>query len=450
MKFEDINRIYFLGIGGIGMSAIARYFNSKGIKISGYDKTPTPLTSKLISEGIEIHFEEDVAQIPSDVDLVVLTPAIPKNHKELIYFQENNFKILKRSEILGIITKNTFTIAIAGTHGKTSVTSLVSHILNEANLNIAAFIGGISQNYGSNIILHNDSNITVVEADEFDRSFLTLHPDLAVITSMDADHLDIYKNKENLHESFNQFASQIKKGGKLFVNEGLEKYINAEIEVLTYGVYTNSRFYATNIRAEGGFYTFDFSGNDIIKGIKPGSAAYYNVINSIPAIAIAKAMGVENDVIKKALNNYQGVKRRFEYIINTENLVFIDDYAHHPTEIEACIKSVRNLFENRKVTGIFQPHLFSRTKDFADGFAEALSKLDEVILLDIYPARELPIEGVTSKMLLDKIDNPKKFLFTKEELIRKIGAWDLDVLLTIGAGDIDALIEPIKNELLKK
>lgn len=450
MKFEDINRIYFLGIGGIGMSAIARYFNSKGIKISGYDKTPTPLTSKLISEGIEIHFEEDVNQIPTDVDLVVLTPAIPKNHKELIYFQENNFKILKRSEILGIITQNTFTVAIAGTHGKTSVTSLVSHILNEANLNIAAFIGGISQNYGSNIILHEDSNITVVEADEFDRSFLTLHPDLAVITSMDADHLDIYENKENLHESFNQFANQIKPGGTLFVNEGLEKNINASIEVLNYGIDSNSNFYASDIHAENGFYSFNFHGSEIIEGIKPGSAAYYNVINSIPAIAIAKAMGVENEVIKTALNNYKGVKRRFEYVINTEDLVFIDDYAHHPTEIDACINSVRNLFKNRKVTGIFQPHLFSRTKDFADGFAEALSKLDEVILLDIYPARELPIEGVTSRMLLDKIDNPNKFLFTKEELVKEIGSRNLDILLTIGAGDIDALIEPIKNELLKK
>ena len=449
MKFEDINSIYFLGIGGIGMSAIARYFNSKGIKIFGYDKTPTPLTDALISEGMSIHFDEDISKIPENINLVVITPAVPKSHKELLYFQENGFNIMKRSEVLGIITKNTFTIAIAGTHGKTSVTSILSHILNEANLNIAAFIGGISKNYSSNIILKANSDITIVEADEFDRSFLTLHPDIAVITSMDADHLDIYSNKENLHQSFNQFVNQIKKGGKLFINEDLAKNIETNTDIESYGISKNLDNRASNIRTENGFYIFDFYGNNQIKDIMPGSAAYYNIINCIPAIAIAKELKIDDEVIKSALNNYRGVKRRFEYIINTPELSFIDDYAHHPTEIEACIFSVRKLFPNKKITGIFQPHLFSRTRDFADEFAQVLSKFDDIILLDIYPARENPIEGINSEMLLDKIKNTNKILLSKKEVLSKIGNSKIEVLLTIGAGDIDTLIEPIKNILQK-
>ena len=449
MKFEHIRNIYFIGIGGIGMSALARYFNVRGAKVSGYDKTRTKLTDELLAEGIAVHFDENLDAIPENIDLVVTTPAVPQDHKELVYFKENNFKIYKRSEVLGIITQDTFTIAVAGTHGKTSVTSIVSHILQEADYRIAAFIGGVTKNYGTNVIINPNPEYTVVEADEFDRSFLTLHPNLAVITSMDADHLDIYENESNLHESFNQFVRQIKPGGKLFIREGVEDNITADVNYESYAISTTAIHQANNIHSVEGHYVFDYCGFDEIANIKTGSAAFYNVTNALPAIAIAKTIGISDDVIKKALASYVGVKRRFECILKTEHKTYIDDYAHHPAEILSCIRSARKSFPQSKITAVFQPHLYSRTRDFADDFAQALDQLDEVILLDIYPARELPIEGVSSQMILDKMTNSSRWLMSKDELIDKIRAWDIEVLITMGAGDIDMLIEPIKNELLK-
>lgn len=450
VDLSKIKHIYFLGIGGIGMSALARYFMSYGIKVTGYDKTPTTLTHELLNEGIKIHFDENISLLAEDIDLVIYTPAIPSHHEELLYFKKKAIPLKKRSEILGLITEKEQTIAIAGTHGKTTITSLIAHILSVANIPITAFIGGISKNFNTNLLLNKNSKYTIVEADEFDRSFLTLHPDIAIISAMDADHLDIYKNKKFLEESFVLFSNQLKENGKLIYKNGLDLEKPLNKESFSYHLNTKSDFYLSKVSINKGKYTFNISGKFNINDIELGLPGLHNIENSLAAIAVAKLVGIEDQIIKAALSTYQGVKRRFDYIINTDKFVYIDDYAHHPEEIKACINSVKDLFPGKKVTGIFQPHLFSRTRDFADEFATSLGLLDNVILLDIYPARELPIEGINSMMLLNKIKILNKQLVNKTEIIDKLDCIKPEILLTMGAGDIDQLVEPLKQHYLKK
>lgn len=446
----DINKIkvvYFLGIGGIGMSAIARFFKAKGAVVAGYDKTPTALTDELIKEGIAVHFDESIETLPENIDLVVYTPAIPAEHKEFVFFNEKGFNIRKRSEVLGMITRETFTIAVSGTHGKTTITSMIAHILKQSKKDIISFIGGISKNYNTNLILSENITIAVVEADEFDRSFLQLRPDYAIISSMDADHLDIYGSRDFLIESFRLFASQVKENGKLFLKKKLE-LPGISAETISYSAKEKADYYAANIRVENGCFHYNICCPDNINiSVKTVVPGLHNVENAIVATAIALNLGVSPAGIKKALQSYSGVVRRFDFRIKEKNLVFIDDYAHHPEEIKACIAAVRELYPGKKITGVFQPHLFTRTRDLAEDFAESLAKLDELILLDIYPARELPVEGVTSEMLLDKIIMENKMLCQKENLIEVLIRKEPEVLITIGAGDIDQLVEPIEKSL---
>lgn len=438
--------IYFIGIGGIGMSALARYFVANGNKVAGYDKMPSDITKALENLGVSIHFEDDINTIPAEFKkqsstLIVYTPAIPKTHSELNYFLDNDFEVKKRSEVLGDITKNTFCFAVAGTHGKTTTTSILGHLLNECNVNMTAFLGGISENYNSNLII-NGTEVTAVEADEFDRSFLTLSPDYACITSMDADHLDIYGDASELTKSFEDFTKKIKPNGKLFVRNGLL------IEGITYGIEDNSYYTAQNIRIKNGTYVFDVKTPEtILKDFRFNLPGRHNLSNALIALAMSVEYGLPRPQLAKALASYKGVKRRFTYQIKTDDLVFIDDYAHHPEEINAVHQAVREMYPKEKVLAVFQPHLFSRTKDFADEFAEALSQFDEVILLEIYPARELPIEGVNSSWLLEKISNKNKALTNKIELVKNIKMSSAKVILTIGAGDIGEEVKTIKKAL---
>ena len=444
---EKIKYIYFLGIGGIGMSALARYFKAKGAVVCGYDKVATPLTNELINEGISVHFNEDIEMIPKDLDMVIYTPAIPKDNKEFIYFKENGYNIHKRAEILGLITQNSYTIAVAGTHGKTTMTSMIAHILKQAGKDIFSFIGGISKNYNSNLILSEKNSIAVVEADEFDRSFLQLCPDIAVISSMDTDHLDIYGSKDNMVESFRLFANRIKENGKLFLKKNLNLQ-NLTANVQYYSATEKTDYYATDVKVKNGVFYYTILCPDNIKiSVKAGVPGMHNVENAVAATAVALNFGISSKEIKNALQSYSGVMRRFDYRIKEDGLIYIDDYAHHPEEIKAFLKAVKELYPGKKITGVFQPHLFSRTRDLADGFVESLSILDDLILLDIYPARELPIEGVTSQMLLDKIKIKDKMLCSKEELIETLIRRKLEVLVTMGAGDIDQLVEPIEKRL---
>ncbi|WP_282030597.1 UDP-N-acetylmuramate--L-alanine ligase [Winogradskyella eximia] len=444
MNFSTVNNVYFIGVGGIGMSAIARYFVANGKQVAGYDKTPTEITKSLEDLGVEIHFEDDIKYIAHSFlnpenTLVVYTPAVPKNHSELNYFKDNNFNVLKRSAVLGEITKQTVCLAVAGTHGKTTTTSILGHLLNVCNVPVTAFLGGIGENYNSNLIL-NGTDVTVVEADEFDRSFLTLSPDLACITSMDADHLDIYGNAEELVKSFKDFSECIKPEGKLFVRNGLP------LKGITYGIEDDSDYSAQNISIENGSYIFDVkTPKGIQKGFKFSLPGRHNLSNAIIALAMAVEYGCSYNDLAIGLETYKGVKRRFTYQIKTDDFVFIDDYAHHPEEIKAVYQAVREMYPGKKVLAIFQPHLFSRTKDFVDGFAESLSKFDELLLLDIYPARELPMEGITSEWLLNKINNPHKKLIQKSEIINEIQKSDAQIVLTIGAGDIGSEVKKIKE-----
>ncbi len=442
MNLNELHKIYFVGIGGIGMSALARYFNGLGCEVHGYDKTETSLTRKLVEEGMKIHFEDAVEKIPEGVDLVIYTPAIPKNHKELNYFFDHNFPVKKRAEVLGIISRNRKTIAIAGTHGKTSTCAILTHLLRTAGIDCTAFLGGIAQNYQSNFI-EGKSDWVVVEADEFDRSFLHLNPDYAAIMSMDADHLDIYGDKNQMAEGFTQFAGKLKKDGKVFLKYGLElneKNDAVEIFGIDHGTYQSK-----NVSVEDGFFVFGFqSPIEHIEKIKFTLPGHHNVENATAAIAIAQQLGVKGEAIKKAMASFKGIKRRFEFVTRSERAIYIDDYAHHPTELNAAIQAARSLFPEKRITGIFQPHLYSRTRDFVDGFAEALNKLDEIILMDIYPARELPIEGVTSEIIFEKIKNPNKVLVTKKSLMNELKNSHFEILLTLGAGDIDTFVEPIK------
>lgn len=454
MNLNQIHNIYFIGIGGIGMSALARYFQNIGKNVSGYDKTPTMLTDELIARGMAIHFEDNISLIPTDYyvenTLVIITPAVPISHSEWNYFNERNYTVKKRAEVLGIITKDTFCFAVAGTHGKTTTSAILGHILYECGADVTAFIGGIVENYNSNLI-GNGKTVTVVEADEFDRSFLHLHPNIACVTSMDADHLDIYGDATAIEDSFREFAAKVEDKSKLFVPKGLPLE-GIEVEICESNIIPPSGvrglFKAFNVRIENGYYVFDVqTPSETIENIQFGLPGRHNLMNAMMALAMAKTFGSPTKTIAKAMASFKGVQRRFSYQIKNENLVYIDDYAHHPTEINAVHQAVRELYPNQKVLAIFQPHLFSRTKDFADDFAKSLSQFDEIILLDIYPARELPMEGITSSWLLSKIENNNKKLVLKTNLIPSISESDAKIIVTIGAGDIGELVPKIKEAL---
>jgi UDP-N-acetylmuramate--alanine ligase len=489
MILKELHTVYFLGVGGIGMSAIARYFKSLGCNVVGYDKTKTILTEKLEAEGVLIHYKEDVNQIPTAVKnkeegtLVIYTPAIPKTNIEFIYFQEEGTRLYKRSEVLGLISETYFTIAVAGTHGKTTTSSIVAHILNECGVNCIAFLGGISLNFNSNLLLsentqasqlsgNNDGSVDsideltdasdnnqhrfgvlVVEADEFDRSFLTLSPDIALVTSIDADHLDIYGDKDAMKNAYSEFVGKIKEGGELISKQDCieELEIRADIKVSSYSGSEDAMTAAKNVEIRGGDYYVDVvTDGNIVKDVKIGLPGIHNVENAIGAFAIADKLKLNHKQVKAALGSYKGVYRRFETHVKSTDLVYIDDYAHHPSELEVCIKSARELYPNKKITGIFQPHLFTRTRDFIDEFAESLSLLDELILLDIYPARELPIEGIDSELIKSKVTIVNKSVVAKADLMNTISEKNIEVLLTMGAGDIDVFVQPIKAQLTKE
>lgn len=449
MNLASIHKIYFLGIGGIGMSALARYFLLKGAEVHGYDKTRTSLTVQLETEGMKIHYSEDVSKIPAAVDLVVYTPAVPEEHAEFRHFGKTGTPVLKRAEVLGLISSAYQTIAVAGTHGKTTITTMVAHLFTQSAVGCSAFLGGISKNYGSNLLFNNNSPFLVAEADEFDRSFLQLHPQTAIITSMDADHLDIYGSAENLRDSFHQFASQVVSSGNLIIHHSLAPAFilsDSSKKIYTYGIECNADFTAQNLHLNDDHYTFDLVHPlGMIKEIMLGFPGYYNVENSVAAIAAALLSGVDQEAIRLSLPGFRGVMRRFDIHINQPGFAYIDDYAHHPAELKACISSARRMFAGRRLTGIFQPHLYSRTRDFADAFARSLEMLDEVILLDIYPARELPIEGITSAYLLEKINLKDKYLLAAAAVPEWLLQHRPDVLLTMGAGDIDLLVSPIQQ-----
>jgi UDP-N-acetylmuramate--alanine ligase len=448
MNLNQIHNVYFVGIGGIGMSALARYFQFIGKNVAGYDKTETQLTSELQENGIKIHFEDDINLIAdsfknSENTLVVITPAVPKNHSEWNFFLDNGFTVKKRAEVLGIITKDTFCFAVAGTHGKTTTSSILGHILYESGIDVTAFLGGIVEGYDSNLI-GTGKTVTVVEADEFDRSFLHLHPNMSCVTSMDADHLDIYGDVAAIEASFKEFANKVP-SENLFIVKGLA------LEGKTIAVNIGADYIAQNIRIENGFYVFDIkTATELIENIKFGLPGHHNLTNALLAFAMAKSYGVENEKISTALASFKGIRRRFSFQIRTEKLVYIDDYAHHPTEINAVHQAVRELYPNKKIIACFQPHLYSRTKDFVESFAESLSQFDELLLLEIYPARELPIEGVNASWLLEKINSKNKQLVTKEKLLTCFQNSDADVYITIGAGDIGEMVKDIKKVLNEK
>lgn len=446
MDLSTIHNVYFIGIGGIGMSALARYFKNAGKNVAGYDKTPSALTSEMIASGIQIHFEDNIELIPETFQknntLIVITPAVPVQHFEWNHFNKNGFQILKRSQVLGLITKGSFCFAVAGTHGKTTTSAILGHILMHSNVNVTAFVGGIVENYGSNLI-GNGSEVTVVEADEFDRSFLHLHPNIACVTSTDADHLDIYGDSASIEASFSEFADKISDKLNLLVATGLA------LKGTTIGIDSDADYNATNIRIENSRYIFDMSTPDgTIADVKFALPGRHNLMNALMASAMGRTYGISDENIVGALESFRGIRRRFSYQIQRPNLVFIDDYAHHPTEINAVYQAIRELYPNKKVLAIFQPHLFSRTKDFADDFAKSLSAFDKVLLLDIYPARELPLEGITSTWLLGKISTSHKALVSKENLNSEVLNSSCEVILTIGAGDIGELVEPLKNALI--
>lgn len=445
MNLKTIHNVYFIGIGGIGMSAIARYFSVNGKVVAGYDKTPSPITKSLEEIGVEIHFEDAVKNIPisfldKEQTLVVFTPAVPKNHEELNYFINNGYTVLKRAEVLGEITKNTFCLAVAGTHGKTTTSSILGHIMQPEKA--TSFLGGIAENYNSNLILGEDK-VSVVEADEFDRSFLKLSPNIACVTSMDADHLDIYGENEQLQQSFAEFANKV--SDTLIVAKGLP------LKGLTYAVNEEADYKAYNVKIDAGKYVFDVqTPTSIITNIEFHLPGKHNMMNALAALAMADVYGVSLEVIKEQLKTFKGVQRRFSYKLKTDDVVLIDDYAHHPTEIKAVAQSVREMYPSERVLAVFQPHLFSRTRDFVDDFAAALSLFDEVLLLDIYPARELPIEGITSGWLLSKMDLENKKLVSKEKLSNEVLKSESKIVVMIGAGDIGLLVEEVKDSLKEK
>ncbi|MDR3696622.1 UDP-N-acetylmuramate--L-alanine ligase [Mucilaginibacter sp.] len=448
MELSNIKSVYLVGIGGIGMSGLARYFHHLGCVVCGYDKTSTELTGDLQKEGITVIFDDNAGRIPSafhtpdETTLIIFTPAVPKDSVILNFFKNSGFELFKRSQVLGIISRGMFTVAVAGTHGKTTTSTMIAHILKDSGKDCSAFLGGISTNYHTNV-LYGKNNIVVVEADEYDRSFLTLHPDIAIITSMDADHLDIYGDKSHLADSFRLFASQIKPAGQLIHKTGLPLEGG-----LTYAAEMEADAHASNIRIENGDFYFDFiNGKVTIPGIKLGIPGTHNVENAVAAIESALMLDISAEAIKNALGSFAGVKRRFEYIVKNNEHIYIDDYAHHPEELKACIRSVKRLYPEKKLTAIFQPHLYTRTRDFADGFAEALDLVDELIILDIYPARELPIEGVNADMILGRMKLLNKRKCGKQEAVNVVKNEKPGLLLTVGAGDIDQLVQPLKHAL---
>lgn len=458
MDIQKITAVYFVGAGGIGMSALIRYFLSKGKRVAGYDKTASALTEELNKEGADIHYEDDIHRIPEYCKqaadtLVVYTPAVPDSHTELTYFRTNGFEVIKRARVLGEITKTSRGLCIAGTHGKTTTSSMTAHLLKQSHVDCNAFLGGILKNYESNLMLSDTSDLTVIEADEFDRSFHWLTPYMAVITSADPDHLDIYGTPEAYRESFEKFTSLIRPDGYLIVRKGIDitPRLQEGVKLYTYSGTEKADFYAENIRIGNGQIVFDFIGPEIrIPDVHLGVPVKINIENGIAAMAIAWLNGATPDELKKGMASFAGPRRRFDFQLKTDHIVLIDDYAHHPAELEASILSVKELYAGCKVTGVFQPHLYSRTRDFADDFAASLSLLNELILLDIYPAREEPIEGVTSRMILDKVSIAAKKLVRKEELLSVLSAGNYEVVLMLGAGDIDRLVIPVKELFEKK
>jgi UDP-N-acetylmuramate--alanine ligase len=452
MNVREINRVYFIGIGGIGMSALARFFRERGAVVSGYDKTETPLTKQLAAEGIEVHYTDDIQLLDKEAQLVVYTPAIPKDHTELNWYRDNHYHVFKRSDVLQSITQSMHAITVAGTHGKTTISTMTAYLLRETNYGCNAFLGGISVNYGKNY-WSSDNDTAVIEADEYDRSFLKLSPDIAVLTAIDPDHLDIYGTAEEMESAFIQYTKNIKIGGTLLVKHGLHRASELRGPMtITYSLQNDAAdVYGANIVQRDGGYIFDVIGEDWkLENVHLNVGGMHNVENAIAAIAVTELLGIDGDAVKKALAEFKGIGRRFEYVLKTEKVVYIDDYAHHPAELAALIRSAKHLFPSRRCVVCFQPHLFSRTRDFADGFAQSLDMADEVILLDIYPARELPIEGVTSEMIADRMANPAHTILSKEGLLEYVKAAPVDMFITAGAGDIDKLTGPIKNILLNK
>jgi len=463
-SLSGIKKVYFIGVGGVGMSAIARYFHSKGIEVSGYDRTETELTEALEKEGISIHYTEDVNSIPKDVDLVVYTPAVPNEHAELVYYRDHGYKVVKRSDVLQAISADSFNICIAGTHGKTTITTMIAHILRHSGYGCNAFLGGISVNYNTNF-WSSPNNVCVIEADEYDRSFLKLSPNVAIITAMDADHLDIYGDEVSMQDAFVAFGNKVRQDGILISKFGLKRIREVQVgRKITYSLQNDSAdVFAENIRIDEGGYVFNVNGLMALSNVELRIGGMHNVENSLVAMAAASELGVDWEEIKHAVAAFKGVKRRFEYVIPPVKKlkggyvepVLIDDYAHHPEELRALLTSVRTLFPQRIVTVVFQPHLFTRTRDLAGGFAEVLSMADRVILLPIYPARELPIDGVTSEMILRKVDNDDKMMMNKEELLNWMKGHELnkefgEAIVMAGAGDIDSLVKPVKEILVDK
>jgi UDP-N-acetylmuramate--alanine ligase len=465
-EIDKIKVAYFVGIGGIGMSAIARFFNSRGVKVSGYDRTETTLTKQLETEGISIHYHPDIELIPKDADLVVYTPAIPDDQEALIFYRQHGYRIVKRSDVLQMITASSFNICIAGTHGKTTTATMIAHLLRDSGYGCNAFLGGISVNYGTNFwpqvasetSANNEKNVCVIEADEYDRSFLKLSPDIAVISAMDPDHLDIYGTAVAMEQAFIGFSEKIKPRGLLLSKFGLKRENDLVGDHhLTYSLQNESAdAYAENITINNGSYQFDLNVRDNkVEKLMLHMGGMHNVENAVAAITVASSLNIENDKIRRAIETFKGVKRRFEYILKNERIVFIDDYAHHPEELRALVHGAQTLFRQKKCTIIFQPHLYSRTRDLAEGFAEVLDLADEIVLLPIYPARELPIKGVSSEMILDKMKNENKKIIANEDLltwiksnyVKNINGEFGGVLITAGAGDIDTLVEPIKEIL---
>lgn len=449
MKIDAIKQVYLIGIGGIGMSGLARYFAHLGCVVKGYDRTETELTKTLVSEGIAISYVDEIDTIdpifnaPDDATLIIFTPAIPKDSKIKHYLEQVGHTLHKRSEVLGIISESRFTIGVAGTHGKTTTSTMVAHILKDSGFDCSAFLGGISSNYDTNV-LYGNNDVVVVEADEYDRSFLTLHPNIAIVTSADADHLDIYGDAGQLLATFQMYLDRVVEGGTRIVKKELP--FDSQI---SYSGHDVADVYASNVHVRDGEFYFDYiSADSKIEHIHLGIPGTHNVENAVAAITAARILGIADDKIKLALANFKGVKRRFEYIVRTPSAIYVDDYAHHPEELRAFLSSMRKLYPNKKLTVVFQPHLFTRTRDFIDGFAEVLSMADRLLLMEIYPARELPIEGVNSSWLLSKITAPEKAVVTPQQVLEIAQNEKLELLVTVGAGDIDKLVKPLKEILV--
>ncbi len=450
MNLNKFHSVYFIGIGGIGMSAIARFFNQRNVAVSGYDKVETVLTKQLVEEGIPIHYEENIALLNPKADLVVYTPAIPSHHIELQWYQQQGFTIVKRSDILKMISEEMNAICVAGTHGKTTITTMIAHILRDSSYGCNAFLGGISSNYGVNY-WSNENSTAVIEADEYDRSFLKLFPTIAVVTAMDPDHLDIYGTKDEMEKCYLQFIAQIK--NTLVYKHGMKHSLSFKVpNKISYSLLNEAAdYYASDVQAKNGSYQFNiWKGENNLGQLQLNIGGLHNVENAVAAFAVASLLEIEFEKIQNAIATFKGVKRRFEYIIKNENLVFIDDYAHHPEELKMLLQSAKSLFPGQKIRVVFQPHLYSRTKDFAEEFARSLDLADEVILLDIYPARELPIEGVNSQLILQYMSLNNKHVLSKEGLLEWVKHTQFDVLITAGAGDIDQLVHPIKKLLESK